>query len=115
MKTLILCLVAGALMRAEVPYARITDPAQHGGDWLTYSGNYQGHRSSPLREITPANVSNLRVRWAYQFPNGRTAAPQSLTAPCMSQHWTATSSLLIFKAAWSGGRQKSRITSLVIA
>jgi alcohol dehydrogenase (cytochrome c) len=72
MKALILCVAAGALMRAEVPYARIADPARHGGDWLTYSGNYQGHRFSPLREITPANVSDLRVRWAYQFPNGRT-------------------------------------------
>src|SRR3954470_3523918 len=47
--------------------------------------------------------------------DGRTAAPQYLTVPCTSQHWTATSSLLIFKAAWNGGRQKSRITSPVIA
>src|SRR3954447_4726827 len=57
---------------AQVPYQRIADAAREPGNWLTYSGNYQGHRYSPLTEITPANVGGLKVRWAYQFPNPRT-------------------------------------------
>ena len=36
-------------------------------EWLTYSGAFDGWRHSPLREITPANVSGLRLRWAHQF------------------------------------------------
>jgi alcohol dehydrogenase (cytochrome c) len=37
-------------------------------EWLTYSGALDGWRHSPLREITPANVSGLKLRWAHQFP-----------------------------------------------
>jgi alcohol dehydrogenase (cytochrome c) len=36
------------------------------GEWLTYSGSLNGWRYSSLSEITPANVSQLRVRWVYQ-------------------------------------------------
>ena len=36
-------------------------------EWLTYSGGLDGWRHSPLREITPANVSRLKLRWAHQF------------------------------------------------
>lgn len=36
-------------------------------EWLTYSGSFDGHRYTPLNEITPANVSRLRVRWIQQF------------------------------------------------
>jgi alcohol dehydrogenase (cytochrome c) len=36
-------------------------------EWLTYSGSLDGHRYTPLTEITPANVSQLRVRWIQQF------------------------------------------------
>jgi alcohol dehydrogenase (cytochrome c) len=35
--------------------------------WLTYSGSYNGQRYSPLAEITPANVAQLRARWIRQF------------------------------------------------
>jgi alcohol dehydrogenase (cytochrome c) len=36
-------------------------------EWLTYSGSYNGWRHTSLAEITPANVSQLRVRWIRQF------------------------------------------------
>jgi alcohol dehydrogenase (cytochrome c) len=39
-------------------------------EWLTYSGSLDGRRYSPLTEITPANVSQLRVRWVRQFDPG---------------------------------------------
>jgi alcohol dehydrogenase (cytochrome c) len=35
--------------------------------WLTYSGTLDGRRYTPLNEITPANVSRLRLRWIQQF------------------------------------------------
>lgn len=44
---------------AQVTYERIRDAAHEPANWLTYSGNYSGHRFSPLRRITPANVAHL--------------------------------------------------------
>src|SRR5712692_1459465 len=35
--------------------------------WLTYSGTLDGRRYTPLNEITPQNVSRLRLRWIRQF------------------------------------------------
>jgi alcohol dehydrogenase (cytochrome c) len=35
--------------------------------WLTYSGSLDGRRYTPLKEITPENVSRLRLRWIRQF------------------------------------------------
>ncbi|MBV8360264.1 MAG: PQQ-binding-like beta-propeller repeat protein, partial [Deltaproteobacteria bacterium] len=42
-----------------------TDP----DEWLMYSGSYNGWRHTALAEITPANVSQLRIRWIKQFDN----------------------------------------------
>ena len=36
-------------------------------EWLTYSGSLDGRRYSPLTELTPANVSQLQLRWVHQF------------------------------------------------
>jgi alcohol dehydrogenase (cytochrome c) len=52
---------------AQVPYERIVAAAKEPGNWFTYSGDYAGHRFSPLNGITPANVAGLRVKWAYQY------------------------------------------------
>jgi alcohol dehydrogenase (cytochrome c) len=57
---------------AQVPYERIVNSAAEPGNWLTYSGNYSGHRFSPLEQITAANVGNLHVKWTYQFRDPRT-------------------------------------------
>src|SRR5262249_37601281 len=35
-------------------------------NWLTYSGNYQSHRYSALKEITPANAGRLELKWTLQ-------------------------------------------------
>ncbi len=56
---------------AQVPYERIENAGKEPGNWLTYSGNYSGHRFSPLAQITPSNVAGLRVKWAHQFESGR--------------------------------------------
>jgi alcohol dehydrogenase (cytochrome c) len=34
--------------------------------WLTYSGTYDGHRHSPLTQITPENVGQLATQWTFQ-------------------------------------------------
>ena len=62
----------GAAALAQVPYQRIVDAGREPGNWLTYSGNYAGHRYSPLNQITADNIANLRVKWAYQFKDPRT-------------------------------------------
>ena len=61
---LIICFMLSALANAQVPYQRIANAEP--GDWLTYSGNYQAHRFSPLNQITPDNVAKLKVTWLYQ-------------------------------------------------
>src|SRR5215472_3415012 len=38
-------------------------------EWIMYSGSYNGWRRTALAEITPANVSRLRIRWIKQFDN----------------------------------------------
>jgi alcohol dehydrogenase (cytochrome c) len=40
----------------------LADPTR----WLTYSGDYNGHRHSPLTQITPANVHQLTPQWTFQ-------------------------------------------------
>jgi len=46
---------------------QIEAPANNADKWLTYSGSLKGWRYAPLSEITPANVSQLRLRWVHQF------------------------------------------------
>jgi alcohol dehydrogenase (cytochrome c) len=66
MKNSFLFLVLAAVATAQVPYQRIHDAAKEPGNWLTYSGNYAGHRHSPLTELTPKNVGELKPAWVYQ-------------------------------------------------
>ncbi len=42
--------------------AGLADP----GKWLLYGGNYEGHRHSPLTQITPENVHTLQPQWTFQ-------------------------------------------------
>ena len=74
MKRLVLVLLWASMASAQVPFTRIVNADQEPGNWLTYSRTLDGHRYSPLSEINAANVSKLRVRWAYQFADPRTEA-----------------------------------------
>src|SRR5881396_3183763 len=40
----------------------LKDPSR----WLTYSGDYSGHRHSPLTQLTPENVNQLMAQWTFQ-------------------------------------------------
>ena len=70
--TTALLLAAATFLGQAVPYERIVKADAEPGNWLTYSRNFQGHRHSPLTELTPANVGRLSVKWAYQFTDPRT-------------------------------------------
>jgi len=50
-----------------VTYERIRDAHLDAGNWLTYSGQYNSQRYSPLTGIHRRNVNRLRVKWAYQL------------------------------------------------
>ena len=39
------------------------------GDWLTYAGNYAGHRHAGENQITRRNVQDMRLAWAAQLPS----------------------------------------------
>jgi len=73
MKTLAVFLIAAASLSAQVPFQRIVDADKEPGNWLTYSRTLNGQRYSPLAEVNTQNVAALKVKWAYQFPDPRTA------------------------------------------
>jgi len=66
-----LFLFAASSVCPQVPFARIVNADKEPGNWLTYSRNFQGHRFSPLAEITSQNVARLKVKWAFQFPDAQ--------------------------------------------
>ena len=50
----------------QVSPEQIRTAGSRSDQWLTYSGSLDGQRYTPLTEITPENVSRLRVRWVHQ-------------------------------------------------
>src|ERR1700730_11977850 len=67
MKSIFLLLAAALLSYGQVTYERIVEAELEPGNWLTYSGNYQGHGYSPLDQINTSNVAGLKVSWMYQI------------------------------------------------
>jgi alcohol dehydrogenase (cytochrome c) len=65
MKALLVLCGAGFTLTAQVTYERIA-AASETGNWLTYSGDYAGHRYSALKRIDRGNVARLRPAWIYQ-------------------------------------------------
>src|SRR5205809_7180137 len=51
----------------EVEMRRIVEADKTPGEWLTYAGNYAGHRHSLLPQLTKSNVGNLRLSWVAQL------------------------------------------------
>jgi alcohol dehydrogenase (cytochrome c) len=60
-----------------VPASALERAREAPGDWLTYSGAYDGWRHSSLDQINRANVAGLRLLWMYQheekWPNFETS------------------------------------------
>ncbi|MDH3315648.1 MAG: PQQ-dependent dehydrogenase, methanol/ethanol family [Gammaproteobacteria bacterium] len=51
----------------EVEMRRIVETDKTPGQWLTYAGNYAGHRHSLLPQLTRSNVGNLQLAWVAQL------------------------------------------------
>jgi alcohol dehydrogenase (cytochrome c) len=51
----------------QVSSDRLRAAGTRSDEWLTYSGSLDGQRYATAKEITPANVSQLRVQWIKQF------------------------------------------------
>jgi alcohol dehydrogenase (cytochrome c) len=51
---------------AQVSFDRLLRAADEPHNWLTYSGGYASQRYSLLRQITPANVKTLELKWILQ-------------------------------------------------
>lgn len=54
-------------LKLDVSAEQIRTAGTRTDEWLTYSGSIDGHRYTPLADITPANVSRVRLRWVRQF------------------------------------------------
>jgi len=53
-----------ATLAAQVRYEDIRQSP--GNDWLTYAGDYQGKRHSPLTQINRDNAGSLVPKWVYR-------------------------------------------------
>jgi alcohol dehydrogenase (cytochrome c) len=51
----------------SVDYGAISEADHNQKEWLTYSGSYDSRRFSSNVQITPSNVSGLRLVWARQY------------------------------------------------
>ena len=79
-----LCLVTSvasvfALDRIAEPArfdAAVVSPGSPGADWTVYGGDSTGRKYSPLAQITPANVANLKEAWTYHVG----PAPKGISA-----------------------------------
>jgi len=72
---------AGPAVLAKLPTGPMVDQAK---EWPTYGHDSGGMRFSPLKQITPENVSKLKVAWVYHMrPAGFTGgnAPPARRAP----------------------------------
>ncbi len=57
----------GAPSSQEVTPARLEHAGSEPQNWLTYGGNYQSWRHSPLDQIDTGSVKRLKVAWAFQL------------------------------------------------
>ena len=63
---LILITLALPAVDAQVTQDRLVRALDEAQNWLTYSGGYFSQRHSPLRQIEPANVKTLEMKWVLQ-------------------------------------------------
>lgn len=57
---------ARAASPSGIAFSRIVNPKS--GDWLTYNGNLNGNRYSPLTQINAGNLNKLAVKWTFSIP-----------------------------------------------
>ena len=73
-----LAAAANALRKdPRVSFDHIVRSAETPENWLTFSGNLQGHRHSPLSQIDRSNVGDLELAWLRQAPTIGHATPDA--------------------------------------
>ena len=65
-RVMILLTLLAAASPAHVTHDRLVRADREPQNWLSYSGNYAGHRYSPLTEINRTNVKALQLKWSYR-------------------------------------------------
>ena len=50
----------------QVTFERLLNSSKEPQNWLTYSGDYAGHRFSALDQVNTTNARSLVVKWVYQ-------------------------------------------------
>ena len=80
LRTVVLAGLVAWCLPAQVTYERLKDATKDSGNWLTYSGNYQGWRYSPLDQVTRANAGKLKTKWVYQMSTTHTVETTPLVA-----------------------------------
>src|SRR5262249_39621155 len=65
---LVAALASGAagVAAQDITTKDLVDGLKNPARWLTYSGEYNGQRFSPLTQITPANAAQLVAQWTFQ-------------------------------------------------
>jgi alcohol dehydrogenase (cytochrome c) len=53
-------------VNGQVTFQRLLDSLKEPQNWLTYSGDYAGHRFSALDQINKGNAHALAPKWVYQ-------------------------------------------------
>jgi alcohol dehydrogenase (cytochrome c) len=66
LRTLVLLVASIIALHAQVTHDRLLNAAKEPQNWLTYSGGFAGQRYSTLSQITPENVKDLTLQWAFQ-------------------------------------------------
>src|SRR6267378_3710291 len=72
MRALLMIVMCSAALAAQQTAAPLVTPQdltsglKDPSRWLTYSGDYNGHRPSPLTQVTPENVDQLVAQWTFQ-------------------------------------------------
>jgi alcohol dehydrogenase (cytochrome c) len=76
-RILMLLTLLAAAPTAEVTYDRLLHADREPHNWLSYSGNYAGHRYSPLSQINRTNVKYLQLKWSYHPLYAKTTNSQN--------------------------------------
>ena len=66
MTVILLASLCPSVSWTQVGYERLLKAPQETSNWLTFSGNYAGHRYSRLNQINSKNVEQLAVHWIFQ-------------------------------------------------
>ena len=64
-RVMILLTLLAAASPSHVTSDRLLRADREPHNWLSYSGNYSGHRYSPLSQINRTNVKYLQLKWSY--------------------------------------------------